>query len=113
MPWDYCYRKCINMESPYAAQYWKTHVEQPCNFVMNWGDKVSDHLQDDCPIVGSPDEHIATSSGPSTGTHVGPRPLARQPQVKNPAVPAKVSENHDAGGAFRCRSRCGVVIVEV
>ena len=97
MPWDYCYRKCIRMECPYAANYWKVNVEQPCNFVMNRGDKVSDHVDGDCPIVGYPDEHIATGSGPSTGFGGGPR-VPKQPQVtKGPGAAATNHEDQSAG----------------
>ena len=63
---------------------------------MNRGDKVSDHVDGDCPIVNYPDEHIATGSGPSTGFGGGPR-APKQPQVtKGPAtgpfVPAKTED---------------------
>ena len=96
MPWDYCYRKCIRMECPYAANYWKVNVEQPCNFVMNRNDKVSDHVDGDCPIVNYPDEHIATGNGPTTGFSNGPR-VPKQPQVPKgppnaPFVPAKIED---------------------
>jgi hypothetical protein len=100
-PWDYCSRKCINQECPTATKYWKKYVEQPCNFVLTRGDKVSKHVDTDCAIAATPDDHVATG-GVSFGNGSGPSQpgVARAPKIKQPQQPpvAKVNDQNQLKG---------------
>lgn len=98
-PWDYCYRKAIHAECPTAIKYWKKNVEQPCNFVMNRGDQVSEHVDGDAEICNNPHDHIATGG---EAFSINSRQAAQQgggpprvPKVK--AEPAIKKEKGDKG----------------
>jgi len=104
--WDYCYRKAINAECPTAIKYWKKNVEQPCNFVMNRGDKVCDHVQTDAEICAHPEDHIATGGEVySIDNRPTPRQGGGQPTKIKPE-PAIKKENGKGQDKFKKDKNC-------
>ena len=50
----------VGDNSQISRRYWKKYVENPCNAVLRGDCKVEDHLDSDCKIAPSADQHIAT-----------------------------------------------------